>query len=93
MATVLLLSAAAIAQAPLSETVPPDWKAEGAPVAPTALESLAADNPACTEFRNSCIVCVRSEKGGLGCSNIGIACQPDTSWRCTSPGLRDLAPK
>lgn len=46
---------------------------------------LAQQMPECREFRNDCVVCVRSADGKLGCSNVGIACTPSRQWRCSLP--------
>ena len=56
-----------------------------APVASQDLEVLAQRLPDCKEFRNACQVCVRAADGKLGCSNIGIACNPSGEWRCSIP--------
>jgi hypothetical protein len=52
------------------------------------VEVLAQQLPDCNEFRNNCQVCVRAAGGAggkLGCSNIGIACNPSGEWRCSVP--------
>jgi hypothetical protein len=49
------------------------------------LLTLARQMPGCREFRNDCQVCIRLPDGKLGCSNIGIACTPNGSWRCSIP--------
>jgi hypothetical protein len=49
------------------------------------LEALAKQMPDCKEFRNACQVCVRLADGKLGCSNIGVACNPSGSWQCSIP--------
>lgn len=47
------------------------------------LEALARQLPECKEFRNACQVCKRLSDGKLGCSNIGVACNPSGEWRCS----------
>jgi len=49
------------------------------------LQVLADQLPDCREFRNACQVCVRIVNGKLGCSNIGVACNPSGPWRCSTP--------
>ena len=49
------------------------------------LEALARQMPDCKEFRNACQVCVRVAEGKLGCSNIGVACNPSGPWQCSAP--------
>ena len=50
---------------------------------PKNLERLAARMADCKEFRNACQVCARRADGKLGCSNVGIACNPSGEWRCS----------
>jgi hypothetical protein len=50
---------------------------------------LARQMPDCREFRSECQVCIRLPDGKLGCSNIGIACNPGRSWRCSAPNSSD----
>lgn len=52
------------------------------------LEKLVRQMPDCKEFRNDCQVCVKLPDGKLGCSNIGVACNPSGSWRCSANGAR-----
>ena len=68
------LSAPAIAQTPKQESSPPP-----------DVEVLAQRMPDCKEFRNACQVCARQADGKLGCSNIGVACNPSGEWRCSIP--------
>jgi hypothetical protein len=49
------------------------------------LEAFAKQMPDCKEFRNACQVCVRLADGKLGCSNIGVACNPSGPWQCSVP--------
>ena len=46
---------------------------------------LAEQMPACKEFHNACQVCAKQPDGKLGCSNIGVACNPSGPWRCSAP--------
>src|SRR5262245_25916324 len=54
-------------------------------VADSNLEAIAQQMPDCKEFRNACQVCVRLADGKLGCSNIGVACNPSGPWQCSAP--------
>jgi hypothetical protein len=67
-----VLSASAVAQ-----TAKPD------PTPPRDVEALAERMPDCKEFRNECQVCARQADGKLGCSNIGVACNPSGEWQCS----------
>src|SRR5262245_28877727 len=58
---------------------------EPAGVTDSSLESLAQQMPDCKEFGNGCQVCVRRGDGKLGCSNIGVACNPSGPWQCSVP--------
>jgi hypothetical protein len=49
------------------------------------LEAFAKQMPDCKEFRNACEVCVRLGDGKLGCSNVGVACNPSGPWQCSVP--------
>jgi hypothetical protein len=49
------------------------------------VEALALRMPDCKEFRNACQVCARQADGKLGCSNIGVACNPSGEWQCSIP--------
>ena len=54
-------------------------KARAAPAAP------GSDLPAaCLEWTDGCRVCARQQDGSNACSNVGIACLPQTV-RCTRP--------
>jgi hypothetical protein len=68
------LNSFAIAQAPKQDSNPP-----------VDVEALAQHQPDCKEFRNACEVCARQADGKLGCSNIGVACNPSGEWRCSIP--------
>jgi len=57
------------------------------------LLALAQQMPNCREFRNACQVCVRLADGKLGCSNIGIACNPSGDWRCSIPAPPEAGAK
>lgn len=97
VALACLLNGTAFAQgplpAPLPDSLQPESKSDAAPSARSALDSFASENPACTEIRNGCIVCTKTEQGRLGCSNVGIACVDSGAWRCTSSVARDLGPR
>jgi hypothetical protein len=54
-------------------------KARAAPAAPS--NGLPAN---CAEWTDGCRVCARQQDGGAACSNVGIACLPQTV-RCTRP--------
>jgi hypothetical protein len=69
-----VLSASAVAQTAKQDPTPP-WD----------VEALAERMPDCKEFRNACQVCARQADGKLGCSNIGVACNPSGEWRCSIP--------
>jgi hypothetical protein len=73
--TVSLLDAPAACQTSIEES--PD------------LMALAHQKPNCKEFRNNCQVCIQLPDGKLGCSNIGVACNPNGSWRCSVPGTSE----
>jgi hypothetical protein len=73
--TVSSLSVPAACQMPIEES--PD------------LMALARQIPNCKEFRNNCQVCIKLPDGRLGCSNIGIACNPSGSWRCSVPSTSE----
>ena len=71
---VVALNSFAVAQAPKQDPTPsPD------------VEALAQRMPDCKEFRNACQVCARQADGKLGCSNIGVACNPSGEWQCSTP--------
>ena len=53
------------------------------------LQALALQIPDCKEFRNDCQVCIKLRDGQLGCSNIGVACNPSGSWRCSVPSTSE----
>jgi hypothetical protein len=53
------------------------------------LHELLRQMPDCKELRNDCQVCVKLPDGKLGCSNIGVACNPSRSWRCSVNGARE----
>lgn len=43
--------------------------------APVSIQGYGAQNPACREWTNGCVLCVRHE-GRASCSTPGIACTP-----------------
>jgi hypothetical protein len=53
-------------------------KARAAPAAPSGLPTN------CREWTDGCRVCARQQDGSNACSNVGIACVPQTV-RCTRP--------
>ena len=79
LAIAAALVAAAVSAPAVSQTKEP------APAADSNLEALAKQMPDCKEFRNACQVCVRLADGKLGCSNIGVACNPSGPWQCSAP--------
>jgi hypothetical protein len=75
LATAWLLAAALVAPvgAPAADlTVVPEQKEPQ--VAPAAPGPLAPVDATCTEWTDGCRTCVRSDKGEVSCSNVGIAC-------------------
>jgi hypothetical protein len=82
-AVVRLAIAAAVVAAALSAPAV-SQKKEPPAVTDSNLEALARQ-PDCKEFRNACQVCARLADGKLGCSNIGVACNPSGPWQCSVP--------
>jgi len=50
--------------------------------APPAASDFAPPEPACIEWTNICRICTLTDAGTPACSNVGIACQAESS-RCT----------
>jgi hypothetical protein len=64
-----------------SADIVPDRPASSPPQAPAAPSvQSGAGLPACLIWTDSCVTCERAD-GKISCSNIGIACQPQTP-RC-----------
>jgi hypothetical protein len=53
------------------------------------MQALCAADTDRKEFRNDCQVCIKLRDGQLGCSNIGVACNPSGSWRCSVPSTSE----
>ena len=66
---VIMLMALEAAPAELTSDQPSsDW-----------VQSYGRHNKDCLEWNDTCVNCVRDQSGGdYNCSNIGIACQPQT---------------
>jgi hypothetical protein len=69
VACVIVLTAFEAAPAELmSDQLSNDW-----------VQSRGRHNKHCLEWNDTCVNCVRDQSGGdYNCSNIGIACQPQT---------------
>jgi hypothetical protein len=70
LAAAMIVVAALAADAPVAS--PP--AAPELPQAPAGA-SMQSGIPGCAEWTDRCVVCQRGD-GGIACSNIGIACQP-----------------
>jgi ABC-type taurine transport system substrate-binding protein len=85
MNRIVVGSAIAAAAVAVAVSAPAVAQTKEPAVTDSNLEALAKQMPDCKEFRNACQVCVRLADGKLGCSNIGVACNPSGSWQCSIP--------
>jgi hypothetical protein len=72
-----------LAAAALLLSVSTVWAADLSirPTRPSAGQGIPAT---CQEWTDGCRVCARQADGSSACSNVGIACVPQTA-RCTRP--------
>jgi hypothetical protein len=57
----------------------------------TSLKDFLAGTPDCVEATDQCRVCLVSGADNVSCSNVGIACSPQ-SWSCTSKRTETPSP-